>query len=795
MTILRRAGRRRPTRPAARFDRLEPRLALSVSAAPALVIATNPGAPAPFGASSTPVTNPPSGSILAQAPASIAVTFNRPIAGESFQDDFRLDLVAPDGSESPLTHLNESAGATAWQVVVTPATTLGPGHYRLYLLGRSPLAPPGTGDTPVDDFTVAAPTGGISTAIDLGSPVGTLATGLGSLDLADNPAAMDYYRIELPQGHFWRLGAEVDDQRIGSALQSSLTIYNSQGQAILGKDDLMPGDANDPYVYLGLNPGVYYIGVSGLASLPAGEAHAGGAFRLEVTADPADAPTRVVSSKLNFADPTEDVPTGLTLQFSGPLDESALAFHAGDAIQLVDASGHPWAADVVAYDAAAATATFVFEQALPAGQYRVQLARQGGLVDLVGKPPVAPGRPAGTLAVVNVRSAPANPQPEDFGPVFLNQLQQGVSAQLQLAPGEQVTYRFVLTAQSFYDLETTFTGSAPTFTARAGGKAVSLDPGLGGTATTHLVHLPAGVLTLTVTGGSHGSAIDWSFLLQNGSYDLLLDNGVGQASGLGLRLVAPDALDTPAATGLTTTPSSADSTAASASATTPSTIVPGPPAGPTALFLTTNVGLIGHPSLLDEAVAVVGPVAPGGMSALASSAAGIPQGLAPAFGQGTASLNSGAIQGLAEVPEPLAPAADIELVAALPNDDLPPLPEPPAAVAGPIDAAPGPGLIDRLSDLFAGLVPSRRSDAATPATASLDDAALAAMDRVTGSAQARGEEEVESADLSSPLGLGVIVVAGAHYGRRVGSWLERKRTGIIALGKGPTPSGPRRPTV
>ena len=50
------------------------------------------------------------------------------------------------------------------------------------------------------------------------------------------------------------------------------------------------------------------------------------------------------------------------------------------------------------------------------------------------------------------------------------------------------------------------------------------------------------------------------------------------------------------------------------------------PASPTGTFIAV-AGMVGFPSSQDSAVAVVGPVTPGGMSALASSAAGIPQGL------------------------------------------------------------------------------------------------------------------------------------------------------------------------
>ncbi|HEY2157144.1 MAG TPA: hypothetical protein VGH33_16065, partial [Isosphaeraceae bacterium] len=426
------------------------------------------------------------------------------------------------------------------------------------------------------------------------------------------------------------------------------------------------------------------------------------------------------------------------------------------------------------------------------------------LVDIVGKAPVAPGLPDGTLVQFTVSPTSGTRAPNDFGPVFLNQLQAGLSAKIQVKPGEEVTYRFVLTADCIYDLETTYTGSAPTFTAHVGGASVSLDAGAAGTAQNHVVHLKPGVITLDVKGGKLGTTIDWSFVLVSGSYDLLLDNGVGQASGLGLRLVTPplDPQAGPSLTGLTTVdgpaavPGPATSSAPAPSSATPATNVG--PAGPVAQFLASNVGPVGHPSLLDDAVAVVGPVAPGGMTALSSSATGIPQGLGVGFGRAAAGPrgmnNSGTMRGLVEVPEPLASAADLESVPTTVPADLPPLPEAQAAEAAAAGDVPGTGLVGRLSAMLAGLMPSGDRDSARPGSASRDEVALAEVAGDPSPALPAGEEAVESADLSSPLGLGLIVVAAAHNHRRFASWLGRQKAPILAR-REPVPSGPRRPTA
>jgi methionine-rich copper-binding protein CopC len=804
------SAHRRPgrsfARRAPRFDRLEARLALSTASSSVVVVGSpTPGGPDPGGSGGLVVltTDPASGSTIARAPASLKVTFNRPIIGNFSSGDLRLDRVAPDGTEAPIdggSGLVESLGNSSQQLSVTPAAALGPGHYRLYLLGSSPLAGRAGADRMIDDFTIAAPGPDIGTAVDLGSPVSDVLTAAGSLDLAHDPTAADFYRVELPQGHFWRLGVEVDAQRIGSALLSTLTIYDAEGNAVASRVERPPDFPEDRYVFLGLDPGVYYIGVSGRTDLPAGTASSGGSFRLRVVADPADAPTTVVSSQVNYADPTEDIPTGLTLRFNGPLDGSLMAGSATDLIQVVDASGRAWAADAVAYDSSTSAVTFVFAQQLPPGQYSVRLAGQGGLVDLVGKPPVAPGMPAGTLADFTVDPTTVKRGPDDYGPIFLDQLRGGITAKSQLAPGEEVTYRFVLTAEWIDDLETMYSGSAPTFTVHADGASVSLAPGTGGLAQNHLIRLKPGVVTFDVKGGPLGTTIDWSFLLENGSYDLLLDNGVGQSSGLGLRLVAPISPDPQPAAPAGLGPTAAASTAATPPSSAPGSNNPGTPtvpSGSAGFSLAANVALVGHPSALDNAVAVVGPVTPSGMTALTTSVVGIPQGLTAGFGRGSqaaASLNSGAIQGLVEVPEAPDLAADAAPGLPLPIADLPPLPEVPGETAGPIEVAQAGGPIERLTSLLAGLVPSGPRVTARPGPAARDDVALAEVGGPPDPAVPEVDGAFESADVSGPLGLGVMVVAGVHYFRRLGNRLGRRKARAIRLVHGPSPSGPRRPT-
>ncbi len=799
------SARSRAGRAGLDFDRLEARLALSSTAGAV--------APSPVLSDSLSVlsVDPATGSNLTRAPGALTVTFDRPLAALPSSSDFRLDRVEADGSEAPVSTagilLQESIDGTGTEDLITTSAPLATGRYRLYLLGTANLngsdgsTLAGGGDQLIDDFTIAAPGPDLGSATDLGSPIGAVATVPGSLDLASDPGAVAYYRVELPAGHFWRLGAEVDAGRIGSPLFTSLTVLDAQGRPIATSTTGRPDYPNDPFEFLGLGPGTYYIAVSGRSGLVDGAGASSGAFRLQVVADPADNPTAVEAFSLDFADPTSRVPTGLTIQFAGPMSEAAMNGHASDLIQLVDASGRAWQVDAQSYNESESNLTLVFDQALPAGRYSVQLAGQGDLVDLAGRAPVAPGFPAGALGQIVIPGGAPARNPNDYGPVFPKDAEGGVSAVVHLAPGQKVAYRFVITAGSTYDLETTFGGDEPTLVAHVGGKAVPLVAGSAGVVQDHRVTLPPGVVTLDVVGGPHGSTIDWSFLLAATGSDLLLDNGVGQASALGLRLIAPSPLDPQAAPAAIEAIAAAPAPGPATPGPAPSSAAPGPtagPSGPGGLFIAAGAGLIGHPSTQDEAVAVVGPVAPGGMTALSTTVAGIPQGLSVGFGgrgrAGRGPDNSGAVHALLDVPEPEGTAVtSVDPVVGGPVADLPPLPDAPADPAAAVaEVAQGPGLIDRASSLLAGLFRTRRRPSGRPDPAALDDAALADLGR---DSRQDGEESVEAADMSSPLGLGLIVVAAAHSHKRLGRWLGRCKTRIVARRQGAIPRGPRRPTT
>src|SRR5262249_41189394 len=145
--------------------------------------------------------------------------------------------------------------------------------------------------------------------------------------------AVALYSFTLPEGHRWRFGAEVDPQP-GSPLAPALALFGPDGQPIATANIGRRNTPNEPYLFAGLGPGTYYIGVSGQGNLPgvAGgydlakglrgsitNPQDGGPFTLKLVADPVASPVRLLDATTNHADPADPRPTGLTLTFSGLL--------------------------------------------------------------------------------------------------------------------------------------------------------------------------------------------------------------------------------------------------------------------------------------------------------------------------------------------------------------------------------------------------------------------------------------------------------------------------------------------
>lgn len=671
-------GRCRP-----RLERLETRLALSMSEGPAS-LATIAGfsvssfetvAQGELGPNlSVVATDPAPGAVLSQPPATFSVTFDRPLdpnwlmgSDILIENDQAGTWTTVGGMFSPPS---EQLDPTGTQLILTPAQPLTPGDYRLVLptgsmlmgLDGSGINDPGY-DQVLGDFTIAQPGVTLAEAQPLtgvgasSSPV----SATGTLDLATNPGALALYRFDLTGQDQWRLAAQVASGNAGGKILSTLAVFDANGQ-LLGTSTLgLPSAPNDTCLFAGLGPGTYYLGVSGVGNLPyqpggydpvAGTTgattrpDAGGPFRLDVVAVPVAGPTQLLGLRLDHADPLAVSPTGMTLTFSGPLNLDSLRGDPCPGITVLGPGGKVEPAVLVNCDESAAQYQFVFEEALAPGRYTVTIPGQGGLTDLAGQTPVAPG---GQLATFTVAPAASRaPILNDLGPLY-NDVPFNANAPVRIDPGTAETYRFVARTDGMYVFSTATTDPGARLSFQLFGQG-AFSPQDVTPPTTPTLYLKAGVYEFQIkNNGMSPVEVTWS-IHRKTPWDSLLDNGVGQlpALQLGLVNVTSPSVD-PAPANPAQGPTSATTTTTSgvgvvmgptwaststtpvngATLTTTGAAATGAPAG---LLFTLGSTPVGLPSSDAGRVAAVGPGLPGTV-ALAASGQGLIEGIV--YGQST----------------------------------------------------------------------------------------------------------------------------------------------------------------
>jgi hypothetical protein len=497
------------------------------------------------------------------------VTFDRPIDPSTYStDDVSLQVLKQGNWVNIYDSLSappETLDSTGSVLSIDLAQPLGPGDYRLVLpefsqlMGLDGSMPADMGsDQVLAEFTVNTPGVTLADAQNLGTLSSTPLAFSGALDLASDPGAVSLYRFTVAPGHHWRLAVEVSAQRIGSPLLSSLTLFDSTGRPITTAD-IGRGDwVQDPFLFAGLDPGTYYIGVSGQGNVPGtpggydpvsgspgsiANPQPGGPFILNLATDPADSPVRLLGASLIHSDPADTTPTGLALDFSGLLDVNTLRGDPSPGFYLLDQNGtsHPLA--VVGSNEATARYTLLFDAELPTGKYRLMVPDKahGGATDLAGLTPVRPGMPAGVLLTFTV-SPKVVSDPHDIGMLY-DDVHVGLRFDDTLPATGSVTYRFVVPANAPYKFETT---------ASTGSLRIELD-GPNGTSTYSVgapnqphdldLTLAAGVYHLSFQNPNQSPArLTW-LLQELVRWDSLLDNGVGQGPALNLRLINPTSSD------------------------------------------------------------------------------------------------------------------------------------------------------------------------------------------------------------------------------------------------------------
>ncbi len=522
-------------------------------------------------------TEPADASTFTGSLGQFTVVFDRPIDPLSLGvGDVTLERVDADGNVSfaldPFNHPTEQTldeSGTRLTVTLPSTLALEPGTYRIvisdtsFLMGVdfSFLPNVGTRET-VATFQLASARGAtLDEALDLGQLERRIRRVDGALDFASDPKAVQLYRFTVPEGHFWRFGAELSAQRIGSPLDAAIALFDAQGNVLATADLGLAAAPNDPYLFQGLKPGTYYLGVSGTENLPGAPGgydpaagtpesrnleRAGGPYRLRLVIDPADEPGRLLNFYLNRADARDPNPTGFSLKFSGPV----LPSNPGNqqpGVTLVDQDGQPWPVRLDQAALANSRLDYLFGRRLPAGTYTLTLAPSGGLRDLAGYAPIAPGQPDGVLATFTVQAQAPRRDAYDFGALYPDMSGAAYEGAASLQPGESLSYRFVVLSGYQCRAQLTHEGGPVEveFLNQTTGVRQSFALNQEGEFRTP-IRFEAGEYFVRVrTTGASASEIGWKI-----DYDDALperiDAGVaGQDSALGLRLVAselPDAL-------------------------------------------------------------------------------------------------------------------------------------------------------------------------------------------------------------------------------------------------------------
>ncbi len=832
-------GRIRPS-----FDRLEFRLALSGSGAalPQGPPSATPGAGAEVASptnSTSPITrvNLAPAAVEATSPSSLTVTFNRAVqripAGVT---DFSLVHVAADGTTTPLmpsearlTEATDPNDTTKTRVVVSLAQPLADGRYRLILLGKNQLLSPdgspltaGGKDLEVTTFTVGVTGVRRADAVDLGTVTSTESFKQDTLALSTDPGVIRLYKLTVPAGHHWRLGLAVDSEMLGT----NLSLFDAGGRLIATSNAGRPNSPSDPYLFAGVAPGTYYVGVSGGGNVPgspggydlargikgtSGQALSGGAFRLDLVADPADSPTQVLGLGLDHGDPSSKVPTGLSVQFAGPIDEASLVGLRSTPLTVVDASGQTWPVTIVGYDESAARLSLVYNQALPVGQYTLQDG--GGLLDLAGMVPQSPDLPAGVLGSFAV--GPSGLAPGDLGPLFPVVASQGLGATATVAAGGSAVEQVELIVNGFYTIQSSGASTGLTLSVLDDqGDLIVSGPGGDGSAPFNVFLSPGTyALSLANSGATDAPGSILISAKHSGSASLVV-GGVAQGPALELRLIAPTlSIDEGVATsGAPTSPLTAWISASTQSDSSASGALPqipmsfGSPDGhggltgsaaplgaapgmsPSALtahgtssgsvFLVGAVP-IGGSSAAANPISVVGPSGQSSSVALTSNQNGLPAGLVAITARSRKSIRS-----------------ELELV---PGEDAAIDPSAGAVRAGPevvlgsiaLDQGPGADdrilaesdwieriaamTLDRFSFLAPAVAPSAPEENPAEGSASAPDIAATGEETRPGEAS-----RVETASIAPSFGLGMIAMIAYRYRHK--HIAGARRTGESAVG-------------
>lgn len=756
------------------IDRLEARQTPSLAAG--AFVGVRPPVDVPIFIQPRLATTPADGSTFEAADVPSALVFSLGGPAAILWSDYSVELrqVAADGSEITMIGKNDWGPATFnanGTVALALPAKLDPGRYRIVLVGGGGLAftyaqgrwDP-TQDRSIAEFVVKPATG----AIDLGVVGRDARTVAGGLD--GQAADADAFRVHLADGAaLWRLAVQVDAARIGSKLIAGLAVYDADGREVasvpVGAN--LPGDhPNDPYLFAGLAPGDYVVVLSRPAGMPGGE------YRLGVVADPVVEPTRVASFALDRSDAGA---TGFTIAFSSPIDPARLR---SDAVYVVDDSGAKHAVKLASVGAGLTSARFEFLGSLPAGDYRLVIAGDRPLADLIGRTPLADGLPGGTLAAWTITAAEAGPrvEPAPIGVV--------ASGPLGLAPGSVLEVPIVLGADQSLVLDARLTSGAMRIELVGGPDGpVVLTDGMVSRGTELWIRPGAGAFAVRIVSvGGATLAGAWALKSAAVSDESLVAAAIGSRGAIGLRMAegtgpsqsGPSAPDAPGGT----TPRDSRAARSSTEAVGRATAAARSELGPSPWAYGAGPAPIGRPSTTADAVAPVGPSAPDGLSAVAWAGP-------DASARGASLILSTDRQ--ADDGIPRGPAGSPEAAEATPVRD-----EEVARAA--TDAEADDGALDRAERVAESVLGGLRwlldrPGRATPPAGDVDASALARAEAAAPGA-AGSDGKVQRSALDLPFAVLFVTASTFHLRRATRRWWKKRK---LAAGAAPQalPTAPR----
>jgi hypothetical protein len=627
---------------------------------------------------------PYNGEQLSQSPQEVVVTFNGlnvPALMGSL--DVQIEELNRDGTKTPLWNFGDAppelSDATGTELIIPlqkfdlgdfayDNVTLPLGQYEIDLAGGTSISYAASGangpgpqlwnpneDHEIGTFSIVGKGATLNSATPLGviGPAGQ--TVWGSLNPNDPGSALDLYQFTLAKGQLWQVGLAVSAFSVGSKLLPDLSLFDSNGTLLATSSSGagLPSDPNDPYLFAGLQPGTYYIGISGSGNLPYspggydpvlgvpginGIDQDGGPFpfALSLIAAPHEQATRLVNFSLNYGATDSASPTGFTLTFTGPIDVSNLFIPDAQetALEVVDSSGNAWPITPENYFVSGSSLTVIFDRPLPVGNYALVSSPGSGLVDLAGQPVTAAGGSSNVLATWTLSPQTVPHSGNDLGvlwPLSSNDLGTSPLGSFQettdLAPTQGSSYRFTVIVPGYYNLTTQLEAGQVAVAITGNGVTTILDSKSEHQLNNYLMNLNDGVYTLRFENvGQQSVAINWLLKVQELDWEKIVNNGVGQNFALSLSLFSAVPADS-AIGGDSSAAASVNNIPAFAAAGSGGIFAGSMGPIPNSLLVTSNTGLIGQPTLMNQSVAAVGPTVEAGSTAVANSGNGFDPGI------------------------------------------------------------------------------------------------------------------------------------------------------------------------